>query len=281
MCAHFVIDDVVGGQALRIRSETFERIHQLSFLNAAKRGGVESQSLPFFRAVAEGLPTGIDSLVITSDLQGVVSSWRHGGENVLLGIQVAEELFDLSDSGVIPNPDKTAVLLAGDLYAAPGGDKRGASGDVREVWTAFAAMNQWVAGVAGNHDSFGSSREEARLHAIHNVDILDGDLVERGTVRFGGVGYIVGNPEKPGRREEGEFFAALDLVLGEKPDVLLLHEGPSGTRAQRGNPYVREEIEKAPVPLVVCGHVHWEEPLAQLGPTQILNVDSRVVVLVR
>jgi len=35
------------------------------------------------------------------------------------------------------------------------------------------------------------------------------------------------------------------------------------------------------VPLTICGHVHWPEPLARHARGQILNVDTRVVVLVR
>lgn len=267
---------------MRILDDTFERIHQLRFINAAKRGGVESQNLTFLRARADGLPAGIDALVLTSDLQGVAPSWRHGGESVLLGIQVVEELFDLADDGKIPDPAQTGVVLAGDLYSAPGGDKRGATGDVREVWLAFAAMNRWVVGVAGNHDQFGTVREEARLQAEENITVLDGTLVDRDGLSFGGVGYIIGNPEKTGRREEGEFLAALDLVLEQSPKILVLHEGPSGAREQRGNSQVRERIaEGAATTLVVCGHVHWDEPLANLGGQQAINVDSRVVILTR
>jgi hypothetical protein len=51
------------------------------------------------------------------------------------------------------------AILAGDLYSAPGGDVRGATGDLRSVWSAFADAFAWVVGVAGNHDLFGSERE--------------------------------------------------------------------------------------------------------------------------
>jgi len=81
---------------MRISENSFEMVHQLRFINAAKRGGVESQRLQFLMARAEGLPDGMDALVVTSDLQGVAPSWRHGGENVLLGVQVAEELCSKS-----------------------------------------------------------------------------------------------------------------------------------------------------------------------------------------
>lgn len=88
------------------------------------------------------------------------------------------------------------------------------------------------------------------------------------------------NQEKAGRRAEGEFFTALDAVLEEAPDVTVLHEGPSGSRRQRGNTFVRNRIEGGPANLVVCGHVHWDEPLAQLAD-QVVNVDSRGVIPTR
>ncbi len=265
---------------MRVLGDTFERLHQFRFVNAARGGGTESQDLLFWTARAEGMPAGIDALVITSDLQGVAPSWRHGGENTLLGILVAEELFDLANAGRIPEPSQTGVILAGDLYSAPAGNKRGASGDVREVWMAFAAMNRWVTGVAGNHDRFGTPREQARLAAEKTIELLDGSVVMRDGLSIGGVSYIIGNPEKPGRQDEGEFFAALDLVLEGGPKLTILHEGPCGQeREQRGNVQIRKRIESSSPTLVVCGHVHWDKPLAQLGDSQVLNVDSRVVVL--
>jgi hypothetical protein len=42
----------------------------------------------------------------------------------------------------------------------------------------------------------------------------------------------------------------------------------------------RARIEHARVPLTVCGHVHWDAPVARHAGGQILNVDSRVIVLI-
>ena len=50
--------------------------------------------------------------------------------------------------------------------------------------------------------------------------------------------------------------------------------------AQPGHPQIREVIERARVPLTVCGHVHWDAPVARHAGGQILNVDSRVIVLI-
>lgn len=278
---------------MRIVPNSLELIHEVRFLNAAKRGGVESQRLPLLRGRVDALPAELDALVLTSDLQGVTSSWRHGGENVLLGIQVVEELFDLADDGKIPALSDTGVILAGDLYAAPGGDKRGATGDVRDVWLAFSTASRWVVGVAGNHDQFGSRSEQERFERAVGFGLLDAAVADRDGLAIGGVSYIIGNPEKSGRRDVDEFFAALDLVLENELDILALHEGPLGARVQRGNPVVRERIEErgyrrgaknragSRETLVVCGHVHWDDPIAELDGAQVINVDSRVVILVR
>jgi len=43
---------------------------------------------------------------------------------------------------------------------------------------------------------------------------------------------------------------------------------------------IREAVERLRPSLVVRGHAHWKESLAQLsGGVQVLNVDARVVVL--
>lgn len=63
-------------------------------------------------------------------------------------------------------------------------------------------------------------------------------------------------------------------------DVLLMHEGPTGDRAgQLGNPAVRALLEHRAPALTLCGHVHWDEPVATLGNGHVVNVDARVMVL--
>ncbi len=265
---------------MRIFELDRQPLHRLRFLNAAPRGGVVSEVLPIVRGRVDALPDGLDALVLTSDLQGVVRSTS--GELVLLGIALAEELVRLSDDRAIPDPSATGVVLAGDLYSAPGGDVRGASGDVRDVWLAFRETHRWVVGVAGNHDRFGSEREQRGFEAEDGVHLLDGSIVELDTIRFGGVGLIIGNPDKPGRRASGDFLDTLELVLGEGPRVMVLHEGPSGDAGQRGNADIRELVEQSDAALTVCGHCHWDDPVAELAPgRQVLNVDGRAVVLTR
>ncbi|MCB9635450.1 MAG: metallophosphoesterase [Sandaracinus sp.] len=257
---------------MRILRLAERAVHRVRYVNAGRRGKRESSVLPILLGDAEGLGEGVDAWIVTSDLQGVAPGWD--GANVLLGVALVDALLELSEHGVLPYPERTGVVLAGDLYSAPAGNVRGASGDVREVWEAFAASYRWVVGVAGNHDRFGEGRERARFEATDGVHLLDGDTVDLDGVGFGGVGEIVGDPDKAGRKSEGEFFERLDHVTRRRPDVLVLHQGPEGEHDQPGEPRVNGALVDFEGQ-VVCGHVHWERPRA----TNVLNVDGRVVVL--
>jgi len=89
------------------------------------------------------------------------------------------------------------------------------------------------------------------------------------------VGFIAGNPNKPGRRSEQEQLEGLELVIAEKPDVLVLHEGPSGPEGFPGNADVAARTGET---LTVCGHVHW--PSARWADdASVVNVCERVLVL--
>ncbi len=152
-------------------------------------------------------------------------------------------------------------------------NKRGGYGAVASVWQAFAERFAWVAGVAGNHDDTDGVADLDRAH------LLDGDVVELDGIRIGGVGGIIGNKPKPGRRPEAKQLALVDRVLDAGIDILVVHEGPHGGDHQPGSDVLRATIEAAPVALAICGHDHWREPLAAYDGGQVLNVDSRVVVL--
>ncbi|MEZ4452178.1 MAG: hypothetical protein R3B09_22120 [Nannocystaceae bacterium] len=263
---------------MRIVDIDAEPLHTLEYLDAAPRGGTQLRALPIHRGRVHGLPSQLDALVITSDLQGRAQVREHGGESRLLGEALVEELADLADLEVIPPLDLCGAILAGDLYAAPGANKMGATGDVREVWRAFAAAFRWVAGVAGNHDLFGAPQEQARFGREPGIHLLDGQTVGLDDLRIAGVAGICGRPGKPNRRPPEDFEAAITALLHARPDLLVLHEGPDSGLG-RGNPRVRALVEDKRA-LVVCGHAHWHEPLAELaGGAQVLNVDARVVVL--
>jgi 3',5'-cyclic-AMP phosphodiesterase len=225
-------------------------------------------------------------LVVASDLQGVAPLPSDGGAMHLVGEVLAEELAALARAGVLPASARTGVLLCGDLYSSPDADERGATGDVRTVYRAFAREHRWVAGVAGNHDTFGQTPDEVeRFRGEERTFVLDDELVELDGLRLGGVGYIIGNPRKPGRRDERAFVRAIRDVLDEDPEILLLHHGPDAQRGVlRGHPEVRRALDgpQADGLLVLCGHVYWPEPMTVLrSGAQVLNADSRVVILER
>ncbi len=251
-------------------------LHDVVHQSARSGGGVEVRSLHILHAHADALPADVDAIVVTSDLQGIAPCRRNNGATGLLGIAVAEAVEALVDDGVIPGT--VGVLLAGDLYSSPGANKRGADGDCTPVWQAFADRFNWVIGVQGNHDFYSSD-----LHSVlyRNAALLDGSTEERGGVVVGGVGLIAGVKMKPNRRDEAEQVRRIRAVTAQKPDVLLLHEGPPGNDGQRGKDWVFDAFHNDFSGLVVCGHTHWNDPVATTGRVLVLNVDTRCVVITR
>jgi hypothetical protein len=164
---------IIDGE-LAARGETVYR-------RARSGGGTETARLRVHRLLVDRVPDGCDAVLVTGDLQGVAPSpW--GGEAVLLGIALADFLGVWAQEGLLPPPERVGVVLAGDLYSAPSADWRGATGEVRDVWLAFAAAGcPFVLGVAGNHDRV-TIEDLADLGP--DVVLLDGTCVERGGVLF-------------------------------------------------------------------------------------------------
>lgn len=233
----------------------------------------ERRHLPFFRAFATGIPHGVQSLVFTSDLQGR----ELGGANRLLGEVVADTIRGLVKNGKIPSPD--AIFACGDLYDYPDCHKRGGTGPVDEVFEALAKVAPQVVGVLGNHDVL------INLEGLpSNVDILDGNVVKvAGGLKVGGVSGIIGDPNRHHRKGEEEFLTVMERVTNQKPDILLLHQGPSDPNRpeRRGDSDVELSLRSGFEGLTVFGHTRWGAPwLIPLGDGQALNVDARVVVVV-
>ncbi|MDQ3370060.1 MAG: hypothetical protein M3680_31980 [Myxococcota bacterium] len=251
-----------------------ELLAELRYLNAVSGGGTEIERLPISRGnLAQPLGGELDAIIACSDLQGVVRAGD--GTTQLLGIAVAAAVQQLAVDGILPPGARTGVVLAGDLYSAPDASRRGGHGDVSAVWRAFAEHHAWVAGVAGNHD------DVSKLGGLERVHLLDGDVLELGGVRIGGVGLISGSRAKPGRRTEADQLARIARVIDQAPDLLVLHEGPHGKSPhQRGHAGIHGLVEAGEIGLTVCGHDHWRIPLSAHAAGQILNVDARVVVLV-
>jgi Icc-related predicted phosphoesterase len=269
---------------MRISHVDATPFHTFAQQIAAGQGQTASKMVALYRAKAS-LPDGVDAIVVASDLQGVAPLAAAGGARRLVGEALAEQLETLAAANLVPPLERVGVVLAGDLYSAPGADVRGASGDVRSVWRAFAARHRWVVGVAGNHDTFGDGAADAEAFAAEpRIFLLDhGAGVELDGLRIAGVGGIIGDARKPGRRDEREFLRAMRRALAEQPALLVMHHGPDARRGElRGHAEIRRALERSGELVVICGHVYWPEPLADLrGGAQVLNADSRVVVIER
>ena len=256
--------------------------HAIAFQNVTAKGVVVEETLPFFRATVDRLPPGLDALVATSDLQGRGHRGALDLPAPLLGELLAEELADMSRSGVLPPLDRVGVILAGDLYADPKLRKRGCAGDVAGVWRALARC-AWVCGIAGNHDVFSGAprdferfRKEPRIHFL-----LDGETIDLGGLRFGGLSGVTGNPNRPYRHTAEDAELHLRQLLGQSLDILVLHEGAAiPERGWLGSPVVRGVLEQGPPVLAISGHSHAASPLHEFkNGTQALNVDARAVIL--
>ncbi|MGA5303742.1 metallophosphoesterase family protein [Nucisporomicrobium flavum] len=256
-----------------------KRTHRLATVpyRAAGPGGLpQNVQLSVERLIVDKLPAGCDALLAAGDLQGVAPS-PLGGDSELLGIAVADYLGVWAESGLLPPVDRVGVLLTGDLYSAPGADRRGASGAVLDVWLAFAAAGSpMVYGVAGNHDEV-TAAQVAELGP--DVTLLDGERRGFGGLTVAGISGIIGDPGRPLRRTEKDFVTLVQKLTTPPVDVLLLHEGPPGERpGQLGRAAVRTTLERRAPALTLCGHVHWEDPVAVLSDGHVVNVDARVVV---
>lgn len=262
---------------MRLIGTRRERLATVPYRAAGPGGVPQNVQLDVERLTADKLPAGCDAVLVTGDLQGVAPS-PLGGEPQLLGIALADYLTVWAENGLLPPAGRVGVLLTGDLYSAPGADRRGASGPVVDVWLAFAAAGcPMVLGVAGNHDEVAVA-EVAELGP--GAGLLDGDRRIVDGVTVAGISGIVGDPGRARRRTEDEFLALLGRLTTPPPDVLLLHEGPTGDRpGQLGRASLRGALERRAPALTFCGHVHWDEPVAALGDGHIVNVDARAVVL--
>lgn len=276
-------------QIVDIAREPLERI---PYITAASKGaGLSYEWLPIYWGEMLGIPEELDALVIASDLQGiaghrsveaqeanqVVGSAR--GAQKLLGEELAETLALLLQIHLPDlNPAKVMVCLCGDLFTDPA--RRGASGDPLSVWRAFRKYFGFVTGVAGNHDLLTREGidELSSTAGIHYFS--DAKEISYGGLTIAGLGGIIGRADKPNRMVKADYLEALRQLVRQGPDILLLHESPEiGAQGLPGSLDIYKELQGASVPLVCCGHIHWEQGLAELddGP-QVLNADSRAYI---
>ena len=270
---------------MKILSIDTDPLIEIPYFNAGRRAkDFYVDRLPVYRAIVDELPESLDAMVVTADLQGLDIDPMPGNVGLpLLGCTLPTKLEPILD-GLDVCWNKVAALLAGDFYTYPDLHGRGGTGDVTEVWDAFADAYQWVVGVAGNHDTFGD--RESYLPKMHSPDVhlLDADRVEMAGLSIAGISGIIGNPRKNFRRDHYDFVETLDLILQQPTDIALMHTGPDFPDLQgcKGVIEIREIIEKRTPSIVVRGHCHWPQPLVQMDcGTQILNVDATTVILIR
>jgi len=232
------------------------------------------KNLPIYFGEYEHENSEMDYLIICSDLQGVV---EEEGEYILLGEVLPEFLKLLIDieRKEIGQP-KIGVFLCGDMYTSM--DKRGGSGDVRNVWFKFKEYFDWVVGVAGNHDKFGTKSEELEFKSTDNIFFLHKEIITIGNLNIGG---IIGRNSKLFRVDEKEYLNSLDKLLRKKLDFVLLHETPDFPEKKFiGNPKIREIIERHSGQKICCGHCYWSEVLVEFSNKNfVMNLDSKVVIL--
>jgi Icc protein len=255
---------------------------ELPYLNAGREvGGFDEEGLSVLVGTVDRLPNGVDALVVTSDLQGREHFQFQSGPSLrLLGEWLPKVLRD-SILPLIGQPvEQVGVLLCGDFYTVPNLDKRGGSGDVTSVWNEFGDHFAWVAGVAGNHDTFGTNDSEPPKFRPH-LHFLDCNRKTICGLDIAGISGIIGNPKRAWRKSVESFDGFICSLASRQPDILLMHDGADVAELGcPGTPSIREALKHLDRPLVIRGHKHWDQPIAELkNGLQILNVDSRVVIL--
>ena len=231
------------------------------------RGATAEARVPVLGGRIDRLPGGLAGLVLASDLQ----AREAGGDNRPIGVVVAEEIERLARTRGLA-PTEVGVILAGDLHTSESLHRRFGVGDVSAVWDAFAHHFRWVTGVLGNVDRL--PRKARKRHSL-----LEGTLVRLDDLCIAGVSGIIGSSKMENRRQESVFLRELSRLVERRPDILVLHEGPSiPGLGLPGNDAVRQALREF-TGLVVCGHNPWPRPLAPLRRARVLNTDGRCVLL--
>lgn len=242
--------------------------HEMPYRSSG-RGKVNFNKLPFYFAYVDRLPKGVGTIIVTSDLQG-----RDIKDNEkLLGESFVEEVQTLEELEIIPC--SSLLLSCGDLYDSPELNKLGATGNVTSVLNSFSEHFQSVFAVHGNHDIVTPSE------LSETVTVLDGFSKDVSDMRISGVCGIIGKPQKNQRKTESDFLNCLKMALRTKSHIIMLHQSPKDIiNDQIGDKETAELLLKKGNSLVVSGHCHWEKHLTRIGDNQVLNVDSKVFVLI-
>ena len=268
---------------MKITLDEKEPIELYSYLEvSAKQSNngkpiILNKELPIYLGEFKNEKSDVDFLIICSDLQGAIEKEN---EYKLIGEELPEFLKLLIEIEFTENQSpKIGVLICGDLFTSL--DKRGSSGDVRKVWDEFNTHFDWVIGVAGNHDRFGSNEEKEEFKSKENIYLLHKEIKEIDNLKIGGISGIIGRGDKTNRVDEKEYLDNLKKLLIKDLDFVLLHETPDFPELELiGNPKIREQIEKEAKSNICCGHCHWKKTLIEFeNKSIVMNVDSKVVIL--
>ncbi|MFK7934389.1 MAG: metallophosphoesterase [Saprospiraceae bacterium] len=246
--------------------------------NGGMRTLLERQLPIYLGTLKSAAVKNLDYLVIASDLQGNI---EEDGWYRLMGEVLPDFLQTLfAEQLGVADCQRVGVLLCGDMYATI--EKRGGLGDVRPVWRAFNRVFKFVAGVAGNHDSFGGNKTDLfAFNREEGIHFLDRQMVELDGLKIGGLSGIIGNPRKQFRYEEEQHMADLKRLLTKRPDIVLLHEGPNGDEPnERGNELIRATLATSSSTTVCFGHTFWHRLAAEMSNgTQLINLDEKCLLL--
>ncbi len=165
------------------------------------------------------------------------------------------------------------VLLLGDLT------NFGRGPEAAKVLDAVSEHNQNILAVPGNCDHRGV--EQALL--ARGIS-LDARGVVRNGLAFAGLGASLPTPTRSTPNEVPEevlaasLDAAADAVPGGLPLVLVTHQPPRGTVADRvssgahvGSESVRAFIEARQPRICFCGHIHESPGVGQLAGCTVIN----------
>ena len=213
---------------MRILKTEVKPFVELPFLNFGRGvGSFFEDLLLVFVGTVDRMPQGVDALVVTSDLQGREQfQLQSKAELRLLGEWLPKVLRESVIPLIHSSAEQVGILLCGDFCTVPNLDKRGGSGDVTSVWSAFGSEFSWVVGVAGNHDTFCTDpfRPPTFCPPLH---FLDCNSITVSGLELADISGVVGNPAKAWRKSAESFDNFIFSLATKQSDILLMHDGPN------------------------------------------------------
>ncbi len=179
---------------MRIEKLNLDAIENIYYKTIVSGDKITVAKLPILIGAVSGLPKYIDALVVTSDLQGIVEK---DGIEVLLGDILADYLPLFIEVELDLQPRNVGIILCGDLYATL--SKRGGLGNVTEIWNHFNKNFRWVAGISGNHDSFGEIKEFEEFKKKDSIHYFDKEVKHIDGISIAGISGIIGKPDRTNR----------------------------------------------------------------------------------